>query len=646
MVLLGIPSLPGKASAPPLKDNPLLQSKASPLSERWKKWLDEIKPIMTSAELAVFKQLETEEDRMRFQTLFWKARDPNSQKPEIENEYKKEFYRRLQAAERNYGGGSDRARMYIILGKPSEIMDFSGSQNLTECQLWVYNNDNRPGFLPFVNLIFFRQRDMGDYRLFYPGIHTARDLLDPNAYAAMTSSAQAYQFVASTSSELAGASLSVIPGEGDVSSGISSSSSTFAFSKIFSLPGNEARSGYLIGFTIPQGLVQVSSSTQEIKGWGHLALSVHKDILFLNIAVMPAGVHMTPAPDERFKADIRIYIRVEDRRGNSVYQDERKIPLHLSAAQKKDIDAKRIIFHDFIPMIPGDFLVRVTFMNKDSDEFFTHEEIIVIPENPLPVLTGFKINDIRNEGFVSFAMDKFLLFNDPRLLFNPNDSLEGIVMSEAAPDISINGVEGNKLQIQVKDIQRQDRVTKFSQPLTGLEPGKYLLSVKTADGRSFSQTINLEPADLAIPKPMAFEKTEPASARDNFLFVLAQEHLNSGQVEKALGLLSRLPETLLNSTTLPVIGRAYYLNHDHARALVTLEKEPVEKNYAVLLILANSAIELKKFRKAVDYLERVRKYGDSSEINYSLAAAYLSLGDKNQAKAYLDHARELEKKEK
>ncbi|MGB8953298.1 MAG: GWxTD domain-containing protein [Candidatus Aminicenantales bacterium] len=628
------------------KDSPAAKEKAAPLADSWKKWLDEVKPIMTALELSTFKQLETEEDRKRFQDMFWKARDPNAQKPESENEYKREFYWRLKYAKTNFNGGNtDRGKIYVIMGKPFEIKDFSGYQNLVDCQMWIYQNENRPGFLPFINIIFFRPRNMGDYQLFYPGIHTARDLLDPNTYSTMISSIEAYQYVETSSSELAQASLSVIPGEVDPYSGTGLSSSNFAFSKIFSLPEREMRSGYLINFKMPQGFVNVSVSTQRIMGYGSIAVSVNRDITFLNFALMPQWLEMIAGANNLYKADIRLYIRIEDAHKNVVYQDERKIDLKLTAAKKKEIDDRKIIFHDFIPIIPGDFLAQVTFMNKDTEEFFSHEEKISIPEKILPVLTGFKANEIKSDGFISFSMDRHLLFSDPRSVFNQNDSLEGIVMTDSLPEITLNSLNEKNNSLKVENISKLENGYKFSQPLTELAAGKYLLSVQTAGGRSFSQIIQLESSSYNIPKPMAFEKTEPASARNNYLFILAQEYLNCGQVSKALEFLSRLPESLLNSTTLPVIGRAHYLNQDYAQAIAVLEKEQVEKNYVVLIMLANSAIELKQFQKAVNYLERVRKYNDSAEINYLLAATYLSLGDKDKAKIYYDRIKQLVNKE-
>jgi hypothetical protein len=38
-------------------------------------WLDEVAPIITKNEPAVFQGLQAEEDRIKFQSLFWRVRD-------------------------------------------------------------------------------------------------------------------------------------------------------------------------------------------------------------------------------------------------------------------------------------------------------------------------------------------------------------------------------------------------------------------------------------------------------------------------------------------------------------------------------------------------------------------------------------------
>ena len=103
----------------------------------------------------------------------------------------------------------------------------------------------------------------------------------------------------------------------------------------------------------------------------------------------------------------------------------------------------------------------------------------------------------------------------------------------------------------------------------------------------------------------------------------------------------QIPEHLWNATSLPVIARAYYKKKDHKTVMSLLERETVKKEYPVLIMLANSAIRIKQYSKALKYLQQIRKYGDTVEINHLLAATYLSMGDSDNAKVYYERARKL-----
>jgi GWxTD domain-containing protein len=99
---------------------------AEPLSEYSKQWLEEVVPyIITGAEIEIFKNLPTEEDRGKFIENFWEKRDPDKNTPE--NEFKLDYYRRIAYANKFFGEGgiagwrTERGRIFILLGPPNEI---------------------------------------------------------------------------------------------------------------------------------------------------------------------------------------------------------------------------------------------------------------------------------------------------------------------------------------------------------------------------------------------------------------------------------------------------------------------------------------------------------------------------------------------
>ena len=91
-----------------------------------------------------------------------------------------------------------------------------------------------------------------------------------------------------------------------------------------------------------------------------------------------------------------------------------------------------------------------------------------------------------------------------------------------------------------------------------------------------------------------------------------------------------------------LLAMACYRAGDFARVLELLAGNDERRTYAELTLLANSAIELKRYDRAAAYLERLRRYGDTAAVNHLLAAAWTVLGDKDRARQYHERAVRLE----
>ena len=607
----------------------------------WEKWFDEVNIIMTKAELSVFKALETEEDKKRFQQSFWKMRDPKPETPQ--NEYMIEFYNRRQYAESRLGGvNSDMGRIYILLGEPLEKSNFSGNEGVVDCELWTYKGEGRPGLPPFMYVLFFRQGDVGDYRLFYPGIHSSLDIVSPYSSSSMDSRLQAYRLIKIDFPELAQATLSVIPGEGDPALPTSASSSNYVFSQIFTLPEREVEKTYLKNFTSVKGIVDVTYSFREIAGKGNISISENKGLRFLNYSIMPDVIHTAKTADKLQTAKISLNLRVENLEGITIYQRERNIDLELDEIKKKDIEEKKAVFEDFLPIIEGEFNVSIAFSNKSTEEFFVYREKITIADEIPPVMVGFKVEEINSDNFMPFSTGTWKVLSDPRQIFNPNASLEGVIVSEEMPEIYLTDIEDERNSIEIKDIVAHKNYLVFRQSLSGIKAGNYYVIIKKENNEIYRKIISILSFD--VKKPLVFLKSEPHSSELGYIYEIAQEYLNKRDVDSALENFNKLPENFWNSATCPVIARAYYMKKDYEKVVNLLEEKNVEKNYSVLLLLANSSLELKRLQKAAEYFELLRKYGDTAKINNALGAIYYSLGDKEKAKVYWDRAKNLEMK--
>jgi GWxTD domain-containing protein len=93
-------------------------------SRRFPSWPDEVAYIIRDEERIAYQSLKTEEERQHFIEQFWQRMDPSPGTPE--NEFKNEYFRRLEYAKRAFVEPSawwkaDRGRIYIMYGEPNKV---------------------------------------------------------------------------------------------------------------------------------------------------------------------------------------------------------------------------------------------------------------------------------------------------------------------------------------------------------------------------------------------------------------------------------------------------------------------------------------------------------------------------------------------
>lgn len=152
------------------------KTQKEPLSEWSKQWLEEVVPyIITKKEREFFINLPTEVDRGKFIESFWKKRDPNPQTPE--NEFKIDYYKRIALANKFFGYSgiqgwrTDRGKIYILLGPPSEIQrDMSPTQTAYSAfhgpkEVWNYWGLPNPNLPYNMEFVFVDKFGSGNYVL-------------------------------------------------------------------------------------------------------------------------------------------------------------------------------------------------------------------------------------------------------------------------------------------------------------------------------------------------------------------------------------------------------------------------------------------------------------------------------------------------
>ena len=106
----------------------------------------------------------TENERQMLFDEFWRQRDPT---PDTErNELREEFFNRVNFSNKNFtilssnrdGWQTDRGRMYIIYGPPTDIERETAQVNMAAYEIWYYRHLNR-------RFIFADRSGIGDYQL-------------------------------------------------------------------------------------------------------------------------------------------------------------------------------------------------------------------------------------------------------------------------------------------------------------------------------------------------------------------------------------------------------------------------------------------------------------------------------------------------
>lgn len=146
----------------------------------FKKWLEEdVRYIITDEEREIFRKLSNPEERESFIEQFWYRRDPDPRT--ADNEFKEEHYRRIAYANERFRSGvagwrTDRGRIYIIHGPPTEIVAYpsggryqrkahegGGSTAVYPFEVWRYRN--LEGIGSDIELEFVDPTWAGQYRL-------------------------------------------------------------------------------------------------------------------------------------------------------------------------------------------------------------------------------------------------------------------------------------------------------------------------------------------------------------------------------------------------------------------------------------------------------------------------------------------------
>ncbi len=375
---LALALLLAAVTAPPARP----QAAAEKISPQLATWLEDVAPIITKAERAVFSQLRTNVDREKFARFFWRSRDP---RPDTEeNEFRKEYEERVRFADQNFGRTSskrgsqtDRGFYYVLLGQPRERTSYETQSQLWPLELWFYQGDQQYGLPDYFYLIFFRPEGNGDFRLYSPGMDGPERLTVPalgNGTALTRRTAVAA--IRDISAELARASQSYMPGE--ASRGLSSLSSDAIIAGIRDLPEKKYSDSYARSYMTFKDYIETDYSDRYIASAFDIRVFREGGQPFLHWTIEPEKMNFG-AQDRAIFASYELVLRLEDGRGQTVFEKTEEVPLKLDGAQYEALQRQRFAFQDLLAVAPGSYRALFLLKNKTTRDFTSFETRIEVP---------------------------------------------------------------------------------------------------------------------------------------------------------------------------------------------------------------------------------------------------------------------------
>jgi GWxTD domain-containing protein len=643
----------GLLSAPAFPEEQLLPAHRT--------WLDDVSPIITKIEREVFLKLKTDAEREKFIQFFWRQRDPLPDTKE--NEFTKEYMERVRFADQNFGRGSfkrgsqtERGSFYLILGKPLERNFFTTFSELWPMELWFYKGEVQYGLPPFFYLIFYQPQGMGDYRLYYPGIEGPEKLVIPGVGARSVTRASAIQVIKKSSSELAGAAQSYLPGERPFGSASFSSDSIIAAAKSF--PEKKFSDAYARAYMNYKDFVETEYADNFINAGAKVRLFAAAGQPFLHWSIEPDKMSFAQRGED-FYAGFELLVRMEDFKGNLILENTEEIPVSLTAAQYKAHERRRFAFQDILPVIPGNFRFFFLLKNKTGKDFTSFETTVSVPGEG----TGLRLSSLllfhgqepvpagRRMNLKAFAFDGVQYIVGAKNEFLPQESLGAYIqaegLKEAAADpqavlrLELHSLDDGSLvrdqKVPLAEVQgRTGGGTVFGPfALANVKPGYYGAEVSVVSG---GKTLASEKDNfilLSQPYPVlpwAYAKVRSPFPSPEQLRLLATEYFLATDYEKARGLLDRALKLKEDAPTRLLLGKSLFAMNrfqDSLATIIPLYEATKDREAAKVIALDHAG--LKDWTTALVYLDKLMAEATEVGVLNLAAECHLNLGRPDKA---------------
>ena len=607
------------------------------LSPELKVWLEDVSPILTRTERAVFQKLQTNAEREKFVRFFWRMRDPLPDT--AANEFQKEYEERVRFADQNFGRSSpkrgsqtDRGFFYLVLGPPLERHFFTTESQVWPNELWFYKGAQEYGLPDYFYLIFYQPEGIGDFRLYSPSVEGPEKLAVPIMGGQAMSRSQAVEFIRRVDGELASAALSYLPGEAPT--GFSSFSSDSIIASVRRLPEKKFTDNYARSFMTYKDYIETEYSDNYLQSAFQVKMFREGGQAFVHWTIEPEKMNFGTQGSAIY-ASFELVLRLEDSRGGTLFEKVEEIPLKLTPEQYKAHERQRFAFQDLLAVVPGEHRAFFLLKNKTGKDFSSFETRVVAPAAPEAGQAGLSaplifhareaVPDAQKNNLKAFVFGGWQYIVGARNEFTTASTLGVFVQAWNLGKLGLAAPPTFVLDIVSLDANQS--------------VGLFALSDVVVDPHDPATLLVSGTASLKDVKPGYYRAEISARAADGRTLLTQKENfvVLSQPIPVVPWAYARLHGPFPGPEHLKILASQYFLTGDYERARDALEKTLKDRDDpAARLLLAKTLYGLGLFKESLGHALPLYERAPDREAAKVIALDYAGLKDWNSALSYLE----------
>jgi tetratricopeptide (TPR) repeat protein len=554
------------------------------------------------------------------------------------------------------GWKTDRGRIYIMLGKPAQILRFNTIE-IVPAQIWYYQGNPRYGQPSVFRLLFFQRGGSGDYKLYNPLSDGPRSLTPLTASGDLDlQDEEAFNFISNNvSKELAEAAWSCFPlrtGGGSKEMRTMALQSSILIGQVNTFPHKKVKDDYVDDFIAHKPTVDVSYSDAYIPNQNVVSiLKASPEMYFVHLGIEPE-VLSVDFDGDKYSTDLKLVLRVTDLKDRTIFQKELDHPVSLEKEQYKKAVRRSFHLYEMFPLIPGSYRLKLLLKNELTKEFTTLEKEVVVPEagglwmSPLLLSRQVDRNSPYDQLSRAFQVGKLQVYPSLNNHFTKEDCLyiffQGLGLDPTLGekgfvqfDFYKEGEKAYSLSLKISDFETErDFLCEF--PLAKFSIGQYRVQVALVhedekDGPLISQGADVFVQSESLRAPWVAADLGPPAQDPMYSHILGNQFLLEGKLPEARKTLEKVfmskPDELEYALS---YSRVLLAQSEYGKTVEILSPFAKARNesFHLFFYLGKALQGIREFEEAIQCYEKALAHrGNSPDILNSIGFCYFWLGE-------------------